>query len=256
MDQSPHLGPALLPRVILSWVRVAGRGTYTGEIPGIIGSNLSFCKSEAGFSGSIGINDQNYTFRDVGTSHLAASIAVSLGVDQAIGDIRDMDLARLGKSVDLLVKANAVRQMRGEAGGKPIHGQTAKPIKPDPQIEPALTQEAAPTEEKPELPAGTVSAAKPATPIRPIKSPRVGLPGVPRRSLKVTKSQAATLCELCEIPQFMGAEFVGCQCFRPLAKSVTVTETDGGYNIRLAADWDRESVLSLMESLGYLNAEE
>lgn len=104
-ERSPALEHALVPRAILAWIKSASM--YDGDLPGVDGAVVSFEKSETGFAGSIGIGEGLYKFQSASVFHLAASVAVALGVsqDEDADDVRDLDLERLGKSIDILAKA-------------------------------------------------------------------------------------------------------------------------------------------------------
>ena len=117
--RSREIEPALLPRAIMAWLGSAGLGDYEGDIPGVPDTYLQFRKSEEGrFTGSVSIDRVVYTFKRASPLHLAASIAVAVGADQESlsPSLRDLDIQRLGKSLDTLVKARAVvaelRKMR------------------------------------------------------------------------------------------------------------------------------------------------
>ncbi len=69
-------------------------------------------------------------------------------------------------------------------------------------------------------------------------------------TLAVSKSQSEAECPVCGGHQFKADQFRGCICFRDLAKSVKVTVTETGYNLEFKADWDQDSILTLLESLG------
>jgi hypothetical protein len=63
------------------------------------------------YSGVVIVDDINYDFRDVNAEHLVGALAVAVGVDEDIGsEIKDLDLARLGKTIDLLAKAHALTE--------------------------------------------------------------------------------------------------------------------------------------------------
>ena len=105
----PNLETAILPRCIISWIKVY-EGGYDGAIPGIEGSELVFKKSEKGFDGKIVFGEHSYSFKEASEYHLAACVVTALGSEEE--DISDaaksVEIARLGKSVDLLIKAFAV----------------------------------------------------------------------------------------------------------------------------------------------------
>ena len=119
-ERSPVLGPVLVPRAILAWLQLQQDANYEGELPGVTNSYLSFQKASGfqktlttgtptpdSFTGVIAVGDKSYGFEDASALQLAASIGIALGVDadQLDPSLRDVDLRRLGHSIDLLAKA-------------------------------------------------------------------------------------------------------------------------------------------------------
>lgn len=103
----PSLVTALVPRAIVGWILASG-DSFDGPIPGLPNSRLALRKREEDcYTGLITIGDHAYVFTDETLAKTAACIAVALGVDarKINPRIRKADLGRLGKSVDLLVKA-------------------------------------------------------------------------------------------------------------------------------------------------------
>lgn len=109
-DRNIEIESVLVPRAILAWLGLVGRSDYEGDLPGVSNTYLSFTKSEEAYTGSVTIGSDVYNFDRAPLMHLAASVAVAIGVDADKFDpgLRDLDLARLGKSIDLLVKARHV----------------------------------------------------------------------------------------------------------------------------------------------------
>lgn len=99
------LQTAVVPRAIMSWLDQV-QGGYSGTIPGLE-KHLEFRKSEKGYDGAIGIGSGRYSFKNASSYHIAAGIAVALGLEKTRIDTRtrDVTLQRLGKSIDVLVKA-------------------------------------------------------------------------------------------------------------------------------------------------------
>jgi hypothetical protein len=104
---------AILPRVIMSWLEVQSHaGEYAEAVPGVQAVQLSFRKNEDGFTGSINIGSEAYKFKDATLYHVAGSIAVALGASpEHAPELRSPALAKLGKSVDLLVRSRTLRKM-------------------------------------------------------------------------------------------------------------------------------------------------
>jgi|ERR1700690_538105 len=103
-ERSEVLGQAILPRSVLSWVN--GVGEFAGIIPGTDNLLSRFAKSEKGFSGYI----DSHEFEDASLIHVCSAIAVALGAKDDCGDeAKSLDLERLGKSLDLLVRSKLVQ---------------------------------------------------------------------------------------------------------------------------------------------------
>jgi hypothetical protein len=109
-QNKPEIVSTLLPRAILAFLKVTPTYTYTGELPGQNNTVLQLSKNEAGFSGVLTAPNSSWAFKDSPITHVAAAISVSLGVSeiQTDPDLTDSQLLKLGKSLDLLAKAQAL----------------------------------------------------------------------------------------------------------------------------------------------------
>lgn len=109
-EREPQLDQILVPRAILGWLSFVAEHEYEGEIPGVENTWVQFSKAEGAYSGSISLNKGIYSFEKASVYHLAASIAMALGVQaQPIeANVRDTVLVRLGKSIDTLAKAQVL----------------------------------------------------------------------------------------------------------------------------------------------------
>lgn len=107
--RSPQLDAVLVPRAILSWTMSAASWGYQGHIPGVAGSAVTFKKSETPglFSGSLNAYGMTVSFSDSTLYRLAAHVSEVLQAAPSPTDkrLRNLDIARLGKSIDVLVKA-------------------------------------------------------------------------------------------------------------------------------------------------------
>ena len=133
IDREVRLGPALVPRAVLSWLGVVARGSYTGSLPGVDSVQFNMKKSEgAGFTGFVTIGPENYEFKNASVYHIGAALTVALGVDQAkVEDsVRSATLAKLGKSIDTLVKARIAHeyQLKKAIGAIPPGKEMTAPI--------------------------------------------------------------------------------------------------------------------------------
>lgn len=238
-ERYPDLGGALLPRAIIAWLSAEARlrDFYEGSVPGT-DAGMSFKKSEGGYTGSVTLPEGKYEFEGATLFHVAGAIAVALEADvDAAGRVRDSDVERLGKNIDLLAKALAVSKELGKmckvvGCSKAEHkhdltkleppGTTAKPNQPQEPAQPEGPKLKAPAAMKPK------SAKKPP-------------------SLHVLKAESGKACQVCSSPNIEGASFVGCLCFRSLAKSVKTTAVGDQLHLEFGTGWDRDGVLALAE---------
>lgn len=232
-ERSSALEYALVPRAILAWVGSAPR--YEGEIPGVEGSHLAFRKSESGFAGVLRVGEVTHDFEDRSLAHLGAIVSIALGVpvQPVPEELRDVEIERLGKSIDVLAKFRRVR--KGLEKSKSGPGPADAPIAP---TAPEAPTAAAPTPSA--KPAATPPKIKPAKPAAAPKTMQVTL----------TRAEAERACTSCRRQQFVENSFVGCMCFRALQKSARVLEFgDAGVTLRLEG-WEPEAVVTFLESVG------
>lgn len=277
VERSPEMAYALVPRGIMAWVGAAP--AYDGEIPGVAGGQLSFSKSEVGYDGSISVNGSRHDFEDHSISQVSALVAIALGVpaQPVPEDLRDIDLARLGKSIDLLARAHyahaelAKKSPPGKFNDLPeklkdkgysadkafaiAWSQHNKEHKSErsPDCEHCAKMEKAqmgaggqaaapiaPTAPEPPTAAAPTPSAKPAATPPKIKQ---------AQTVKLTRSEAGHVCRSCGGTQFRGERFVACICFRDLQKNAKVIDIEKD-SITLRLDWEPEVVLMFLESIG------
>lgn len=261
-DRSEDLAQALVPRTIIAWLR--SMPSFDGEIPGLPGQTFSFQKSEGGFSGSVAIGGANHQFQDATIFHVAGAVATAMELDSLVfGNVRNLDLERLGKSIDLMAKVRQAVTLSkekcpdcgGKNGGHLLHcksklekkaineggsGAAAAPIAP----------------QAPDAPTSATKspAAKPMTPktAGPGAAPKPLKPAVPALpSVKLTRSESNTACPVCFQKQFGEGQFVGCLCFRALSKSVKIVGHDDNHiEVEFGEGWDRDTLTTLLESVG------
>lgn len=95
----------LLPRAILAWLDATLESVYEGNLPGLPDSYIKLHKAEKGFGGVITIEDEVYSFQDVSLYHVASAIALTVGHEHTLdSSVKDVDIVRLGKSIDALAK--------------------------------------------------------------------------------------------------------------------------------------------------------
>jgi len=243
-ERAAELERAIFARVVLAWLDVTAPFGYDGNVPG---TNVPFvfAKSENHFAGSIALNGEMHHFTDASIAHLAGCVAVSLGLDheRVSPFAKNEQLAKLGKSIDLLVKSQLVKTLPTvKAAIKPnktrLPGTTAKPIQPVAPIAPTPTQ---PKNQK-QAPQGAAGTSQ------TMQLPQ--LPKVPKKkaSIQITKNESQKKCPHCMRPQFSGDAFKGCFCWAALAKSVKATPTNEGYTLQFGSVWDEDAIATLVET--------
>jgi hypothetical protein len=237
---NPDLEWAIFPRVVMAWLDVVGHaGDYSDELPGAADVKLKLHKSEGVYSGSINIGNALYPLQDVSLYHVAGAVAVALGAEaRSAPELRSPHLAKLGKSIDVLVKSRTLRKaiakqktQGGAKGAGPGQPAAARP---------------------PMQPLGPQAVQAPNTGKNGTAGTKVQLPGTkPKKpTMKVTKSEAGTKCSACGHSQFKKERYNGCFCFSDMAKSVRTTPIDDGYVLEFGSQWDADAIATLAESLG------
>ena len=281
-DISKELENAIVPRAIFAWVDTVGRYSFEGAVPGIDNSYIAFTKSDKGFSGRVNISNEMYSFSNETVFNVGGAIACVLGMEhqELSKKLRDVDVERLGKTVDLLVRAHVVvlnlkeesseetseetseesstsseetseetseeSSSDGEEGelekkGMESKGATAAPLAPAAAVAPIATAPKAPKATAPK--ASTKTA-----------SPSMGMPKATKpintSTVKLTQSEANKKCDMCGESQLRDGELQGCHCLSGLFKNTEMVETQEGFILRLSSDWDRAAVLTLMDIVG------
>jgi hypothetical protein len=232
---------ALIPRAIMAWLGVVGRFDYEGEIPGIDDSYLDFSKNQRGlYDGTIAIGEGTFPFENATVFHLAASVAVAIGIDTTTlsKDVKDIDLARLGKSIDLLAKAKIVSNIEEEVLAKGLPGA------PRQQNAPAEPQEATPQAKQPKQQKMRIDK-KPVLP-RP-KAPPRNVKGM--RKLKINPLKAHE-CQECGTPIIKNEQFTGCLCLRDLARQVKLVKSEGHTFLTFPEGMDEDVIGTVLEAMG------
>lgn len=209
-----ELGPYLTPRIIVGWLRSNKLGTI--NVPDCCPLQ-ELSKSINGYNGSAKFSELDYNFNNADEKHVAAVIAVSLNQKISTNLPRDIDLARLAKTIDALIKIQK---------------------KPD-NLTHDTTTVAEPIEQTPPIP------TQPAN--QPQVQKRRTIPKIP--ALKLSESNSQNLCKTCGEKSFINSKYTGCYCFKPLAKSVKTIKITNGYKLLLGQAWDDDAVLALMENL-------
>lgn len=114
VTRSPALASVLVPRAIIGWTMSAAAWGYSGEMPGVPNFGITFRKSETLglYSGEITDGLTTTSFVDSTLYRVAAHVAVALGSEPGpiAAGVKDLDLERLGKSIDTLAKAQLLAQ--------------------------------------------------------------------------------------------------------------------------------------------------
>ena len=218
VTRQPELATVLIPRTVLGWLGMQKSDQYEGAIPGIANSYLSFTKTESGWTGAVSDTKSNnvHAFSGKNTYSLAATICAAIGFSQSSTDMSDASIVRLGKSIDALLKAHDLTERLSKTE---LPGRTHKP-----------TEQTGP--EEPEAPQK-----------QPQMKPKPKLPKLP--TLKVEKAESGKECPECGGKRFMDDRFVGCMCWRDLAKSIKTVAYADGYVLEFSKDADRESIMAL-----------
>jgi hypothetical protein len=232
-----NLEGVIVARSTVSWLRESPLGDLNCGV-------LLLSKSETGITGVIEFDGSDYLFTDATPEHAAAAITLSLGVTLEKDVIKDLNLAKLGKTIDLMIKS--INKKKGV--DEPEVGKFAQPIKPK-LPEPALRQipqiktrgritsipNTQPQQLKPDP-----RAIQP--PLLPIK------PGLPK--IKLSEKEMGRKCDVCGRAQVSDKKFVGCSCLKGISKSVKSQLVAGGLLLELGTDWDNEAALTLLEMVG------
>lgn len=212
---STEVADILASRVVIGWLNHGDIAT----LPPSIDFPATLSKSESGWSGRASLNGMVHQFSDVSTEHVAAVVSMIIGLPAKSIRVNNLDLARLGKTIDLLVKAQT---MSHDAPDRGAH-------------------------------AGHIEADAHEAPVGPSKKPR--LPKKPKplqpktNALNLTKQEAATKCGVCMAGQFQGARFTGCHCFRELHKNVICETTDIGYRLTFDSKWSTEDISTFIQTV-------
>jgi hypothetical protein len=267
IDQTPVLEHAIVPRTILAWLQSAS--LFEGEVSD--GVEMEFEKSESGFTGSIGFGGESYDFEGASVFHVAASVAVALGIEELESDgLRTLDIERIGKTIDLMSKAHRVTvelaktdedddKLSDEEFERKYDAERLKARKarkdememgePAPKdLDKALGDSApppAPTAPKPQK-AGAPKSSN-------TGAPKMTVPkSTSSSTMSLTRSEAGSPCLACGGRQFHEDRFVGCVCLESFAKSIKVTSaTDAGLVLELdRRTLDNDDLALLQEVLG------
>lgn len=233
----PTIEAALTPRTIISWLTTSVRVKYEGEIPGLENSYIAIHKSEDGYSGALTVGEHVHQFENQDMLHVAAAVALSLGLGDLQIDpaVKSTDISKLGKSIDMLVKARVVTRSVFEQLKKPLAMEKAAEI-PGAAAAPKKPKEP----DAPDMPVAVAPSTN-----------KTNKPPMAKKELIVKKSDATHACPECGLRQFRNERFVGCMCFRALAKSASCRSIgDQSYLLTLNKNaWDEDTIQTFMQAL-------
>jgi hypothetical protein len=243
-DRLGGLENVILPRAIMAWLSVAARNDYEGEVPGIDDSYLDFSKNHDGsFSGSIAFGDEVLPFQNANSFQLAASVAVCLGANDLEGGFDGIDLVKLGKSIDIMAKAKYVSNL--EELYKALPGPPQAPqVRGIPE---AATPPSGPQRDKGPKQKKAPAVATQAKVTRP-KIPSLK-PKAPKPKIAVPEA-AKHECDECGMPLIKNDTFVGCMCFKDVARYVSLTKHQGKTYISFNDALDEDAIATILETLG------
>lgn len=231
LSEIPGAADVVPPRVAISWL--AKHTEFEGAVPGCRDLALVFQKSEVGYTGVLGrpSTGEQHIFASAPIEHVAAAVCAYIGVEPGFGVVKHTDMARLGRTIDLLVKA----QIKPAHSMAPGMTRERRPMTP--------TRRAVPVKGASGVPKAPEEHAEPtaAAPASVARKPKLQ-----KLQLKLTKAHASRPCAVCDGHNFVGDVFVGCPCFVAMAKSVKTEVRPWGYLLSFGAAWDRDAVSAIL----------
>lgn len=256
VGRDPRLEYYLIPRTLLGWVM--SKSQYEGSLPGVNTVYVSFNKSESGYSGHLGVSTNPVVpFQHSDEFSLVAELATSMGFQTGSFEGTDKMLSMLGKSVDALLKARAATRALAKTGVAAIDkpGQTHQATQPDGPgiaVKPTAVQGAKNPNQPVKLdvePDTHISDKLGAN----IPKPKGTLPKpagtVKPTTVKMGKSELTKKCKTCAGTMFKSEKFVGCMCWRDLAKHSTTTVYGDGVVVEFKKSADPQVVRALYHEL-------
>lgn len=252
----PQLDNAILPRCAIAWVDASQEG-FQGNVPGT-SVMLTFKKSEDGYNGTMRYKGFDFDFKNTTEHYVVACVVTALGESKEIvEEARSIDLARLGKSVDLMVKqekkmaqakaANKSLQSlikaakmahHGGAEGSAGTGLAQAPLEPTAPTPPTGTAPAVQAKQLPKK--SLIPTVKPAKPKASY-------------TLKLSEKEASAKCPVCSQTQLKAGKLQGCMCFRELVKNTSYTKDGDTYTVTLGPAWGTDEVSVFLETVRNTN---
>lgn len=213
----------LLNRVVLGWLQTQSGPTI--EIQGLA-TPTTLIKSDRGISGLIQFPDFGFNFTDESPERVTALITLSLGHPPDLAQMPNVNLPKLGKTIDVLIKAQTATREMGARDAQDTHLAPVGPTAPTRNV-------------------GTVKPKLPKLP-RGSRLPKPILP----TTVAMTKAEGFAKCPVCRSAQIVGQVFRGCYCLTSLRKSTECAVTPTGYILKLGPAWDQDAIRVLLESVG------
>ena len=208
----PQLESYIIPRTIISWLRTNDEFKNLDNTPFVV-----LNKSENEYSGCVVLKSENFDFKKVSEQYIAAIVTTECGFDLCKTKIKNIDLARLGKTIDLLSKAQ--NEVNFE------HNQRAKNLQFD---EPILPEQTPKIKEK-----------------KTFRIPRIN------KQIKLNKNELDNICFICKEKLISHGNFLGCTCFKPMAKSICLIQKNNDLFLDLDKSLSDDVFLALVKVFKY-----
>jgi hypothetical protein len=248
VERDPSLEVVLIPRTCLGWIQK--KHNYNGNIPGC-SNNLTFAKSDNGYTGSVTLDNSIYMFTNVEDIHVASALGVALGITLDGIKPRSTMLVKLGKSIDSLVEANLSKAIKPKIGVDAAGigpAKAAAPVKPKGPIPPTESQ--APSNKVD--PAGPSSEAIPTPGLKLQPNGKIAgkaKPSLPRKSRTLTLPALKSECSMCGTNFFKSDRFKLCLCFADLENRMKCSTYNDGIVLEFKKNVNDEEYLTLRKEL-------
>lgn len=211
-SKNESISGIIVPRVIVSWLL---------NSDSIKEADFNLSKSEGKFTGKVA----GIELKDASLFETASTVAHHVSLENKQID-EPVNIETLGKNIDLLILAK-IKAKKEES------------------------KEESKVVEKIELAGPPADKKKPEPPIKPLipVSPSMGRGKTKgQKIVSITKSELMARCPTCGQKEFESNRFVGCSCFKDLAKNakLNIKNSDKGYNLKFGSGWDVESMAALL----------
>jgi hypothetical protein len=271
--QMPEIESLVPAQAILSWVDIASRIEYSGNVPST-DRHVAFTKNENGYTITVDGNSAEATH----IRQLASVIADIVGFSpDSAPELRKGQMNDLIRTIDVLTKfelakANRSFSQKGAHGGfggptAPMSHTPTEKVKPPsipiPKMGSSLAGEAkgtgaikaGGTKPAPMKPVDQTSTNVGKTKLsvdvkaKPMKIPQAKSAGGAKPAAKsepkvfaVSLAKSSNGCPRCGTYSFSDDKFVGCRCYGDLAKSTYSKRIDGGHVVFFNYQWAPETI--------------